>query len=245
MTEWSFLTNHARVLVCIAHDPGVRLPRHRHDAGHHRTQRLQHRHRPDHQRLRRQGQGRPTQPLPDPGSPAATRSHHPATHDRRGTRRPRRIRHPHPTPTSTRVIRRPVAPRRPPRPTRLRHHRGQAVHPVKVGDVTTGIPLVTRRWSLPRCCRIHVVRQPSVGKRSVSTPSPVASGDGRLAGQTVRRWRTRGCTVRTADGVEDRGVQGKARHASAATRTPPQNAVRRHARTSRPNTAAEQHARRT
>jgi hypothetical protein len=25
MTEWSFLTNHARVLVCIANDPGVRL----------------------------------------------------------------------------------------------------------------------------------------------------------------------------------------------------------------------------
>jgi hypothetical protein len=25
MTEWSFLTDHARVLVCIAHDPGVRL----------------------------------------------------------------------------------------------------------------------------------------------------------------------------------------------------------------------------
>ena len=25
MTEWGFLTNHARVLVCIAHDPGVRL----------------------------------------------------------------------------------------------------------------------------------------------------------------------------------------------------------------------------
>ena len=25
MTEWSFLTNRARVLVCIAHDPGVRL----------------------------------------------------------------------------------------------------------------------------------------------------------------------------------------------------------------------------
>ena len=25
MTGWSFLTNHARVLVCIAHDPGVRL----------------------------------------------------------------------------------------------------------------------------------------------------------------------------------------------------------------------------
>jgi DNA-binding MarR family transcriptional regulator len=25
VTEWSFLTNHARVLLCIAHDPGIRL----------------------------------------------------------------------------------------------------------------------------------------------------------------------------------------------------------------------------
>jgi DNA-binding IclR family transcriptional regulator len=25
MRDWSFLTNHAQVLVCIAHDPGVRL----------------------------------------------------------------------------------------------------------------------------------------------------------------------------------------------------------------------------
>jgi DNA-binding IclR family transcriptional regulator len=25
MAKWTFLTNHARVLVCIAHDPGVRL----------------------------------------------------------------------------------------------------------------------------------------------------------------------------------------------------------------------------
>jgi hypothetical protein len=25
MTSWSFLTNHARVLLCIARDPGVRL----------------------------------------------------------------------------------------------------------------------------------------------------------------------------------------------------------------------------
>jgi DNA-binding transcriptional ArsR family regulator len=25
MLKWSFLTNHARVLVCVAHDPGVRL----------------------------------------------------------------------------------------------------------------------------------------------------------------------------------------------------------------------------
>jgi DNA-binding IclR family transcriptional regulator len=25
MAKWNFLTNHARVLVCIAHDPGTRL----------------------------------------------------------------------------------------------------------------------------------------------------------------------------------------------------------------------------
>ena len=25
MASWAFLTNHARVLLCIAHDPGVRL----------------------------------------------------------------------------------------------------------------------------------------------------------------------------------------------------------------------------
>jgi predicted transcriptional regulator len=25
VTSWSFLTNHARVLLCIAHDPGIRL----------------------------------------------------------------------------------------------------------------------------------------------------------------------------------------------------------------------------
>ena len=25
VTNWSFLTNHARALMCIAHDPGVRL----------------------------------------------------------------------------------------------------------------------------------------------------------------------------------------------------------------------------
>lgn len=25
LTVWSFLTNHARVLVCVAHDPGIRL----------------------------------------------------------------------------------------------------------------------------------------------------------------------------------------------------------------------------
>ena len=95
-------------LVCSPTTPG-RPPRHRHDARHHRTQRLRHRHRPHRQRLCRQGQERLAQPLPDPGSPAAARSDHSATHHRRGIRRPRRIGHPHLRPTSTRVIRGPVA----------------------------------------------------------------------------------------------------------------------------------------
>jgi hypothetical protein len=25
VTKWSFLTNHGRILLCVAHDPGVRL----------------------------------------------------------------------------------------------------------------------------------------------------------------------------------------------------------------------------
>ena len=37
MTSWSFLASHARVLLCIARDPGVRLRRGR--PGHHRAQR--------------------------------------------------------------------------------------------------------------------------------------------------------------------------------------------------------------
>ena len=56
----------------------------------------------------------------------------------------------------------------------------KAVHAVKVGVVATGILLVTPLWSL-RCCGIHVSSRPSEGKRRVSTPSPVAPGDGRLA----------------------------------------------------------------
>ena len=45
MANWNFLTSHARVLMCIAHDPGARL-RHRRPPGHHRAQRLRHRRRP-------------------------------------------------------------------------------------------------------------------------------------------------------------------------------------------------------
>ena len=58
MADWSFLTSHARVLLCITHDPGTRL---RDIAvrtaitGH----RLQHRHRSHQARIRRQAQRRP------------------------------------------------------------------------------------------------------------------------------------------------------------------------------------------
>ena len=74
--------------------------RHRHDAGHHRAQRLQHRRRPHRRRLRGQGQGRPTQPLPNQTSSSSPRAHHRGTHDRRGARRPRRVQAFRTTPTS-------------------------------------------------------------------------------------------------------------------------------------------------
>ena len=47
MANRSFLTSHARVLMCIAHDPGARLRDIAASPGHHRRQRLRHRHRPD------------------------------------------------------------------------------------------------------------------------------------------------------------------------------------------------------
>ena len=73
MASWGFLTNHARVLLCIAHDPGARLrdiaaslgitERRAHgiitdlaEAGYMITQKR-----------------RPPQPQPDPGPPAGTR----------------------------------------------------------------------------------------------------------------------------------------------------------------------------
>jgi hypothetical protein len=68
------MTNHARVLLCIARDPGGAPARHRGQPGHHRTQRLRHRRRPGRGRLHRQTQRRPPQPLPDPGTPAAAPS---------------------------------------------------------------------------------------------------------------------------------------------------------------------------
>jgi hypothetical protein len=83
MESWDFLTSHARVLLCIARDPGVRL---RGQPGHHRAQRLRHRHRPDRSRLRGEAERRPPQPLPDPGTPPAARNHQPATRHRRSPR---------------------------------------------------------------------------------------------------------------------------------------------------------------
>ena len=84
MTEWSFLTNHARVLVCIAHDPGVRLRDIATTVG--ITERSAYAIVTD---LTAAGyvvkdkdtDGTP-QPLPDPNPPAATRNHRPRTNHR-------------------------------------------------------------------------------------------------------------------------------------------------------------------
>jgi hypothetical protein len=69
VANWTFLTNHARVLPCIAHDPGVRLRDIAASLG--ITERTAYgiRHRPGRGRLHRQAQRRPPQPLPDPGAP--------------------------------------------------------------------------------------------------------------------------------------------------------------------------------
>ena len=103
MAEWSFLTNHARVLVCIAHDPGVRLRDIATTLG--ITERSAYGIVTD---LTEGGyvvkeKGRPSQPLPDPGSSPATRSHQPGTDHRRGTGRPARHQHPQATHSKTQV----------------------------------------------------------------------------------------------------------------------------------------------
>jgi hypothetical protein len=42
VANWTCLTNHARVLLCIAHDRGCATARHRGQPGHHRAHRLRH-----------------------------------------------------------------------------------------------------------------------------------------------------------------------------------------------------------
>jgi hypothetical protein len=68
------------------------------------------------------------------------RSDHSATHHLRCTRRPRRIGHPHPRPTSTRVIRAPVAAL-----ARVLPHSGTTTHPTFVREATrlNARPIVT------------------------------------------------------------------------------------------------------
>jgi hypothetical protein len=75
VANWTCLTNHARVLLCIAYDPGVRLRDIAASLG--ITERTAYgiHHRPGRGRLHRQAQRRPPQPLPDPGAPAAARTH--------------------------------------------------------------------------------------------------------------------------------------------------------------------------
>jgi hypothetical protein len=88
VTSWSFLTSHARVLLRIARDPGSSV-RHRGQPGHHRPQRLRHRHRPGRGWLRGGAERRAPQPLPGPGPPPAARMRHPGTRHRRSPRPPR------------------------------------------------------------------------------------------------------------------------------------------------------------
>jgi DNA-binding IclR family transcriptional regulator len=82
MAEWSFLTNHARALVCIAHDPGVRLRDIAAALG--ITERTAFGIVADLNRggLRRQGQGRSSQSLPHPGAPPPARSRQSGANDR-------------------------------------------------------------------------------------------------------------------------------------------------------------------
>ncbi len=74
MTSWSFLTNHARVLLCIARDPGMRLRDLAASLG--ITERSAHGIVTD---LAEAGYG-----LSDPGRPAAARTHQPGARHRRG-----------------------------------------------------------------------------------------------------------------------------------------------------------------
>ena len=75
MANWGFLTNHARVLMCIAHDPGARLR----DiaAGLGITERSAYGIVTElaEAGVRGQAEGRPPQPLPDPGTPPAPGAH--------------------------------------------------------------------------------------------------------------------------------------------------------------------------
>ena len=87
--SWSFLTSHARVLLCIARDPGARLRDIAASLG--ITERSAYGIVTD---LTAVGyvakqKRRPPQPLPDPGTPPAARNHQPATRHRRSPRPPR------------------------------------------------------------------------------------------------------------------------------------------------------------
>ena len=95
MTSWTFLTYHARVLLCVAHDPGMRLR----DiaASLNITERSAFGIITDlvKGRLPGQGEERPPQPLPHPGTPPAARTGRAGTHRRRDPGPPDRHRHWH------------------------------------------------------------------------------------------------------------------------------------------------------
>ena len=88
--DWSFLTNHARALLFIAHDPDARLR----DlaAALDVTERTAYGIVADLTEggLRGEGEGRPPQPVPHPGPPPLRDCHRSGAHHRRGPRPPRR-----------------------------------------------------------------------------------------------------------------------------------------------------------
>ena len=91
MATWSFLTNHARALVCIAHDPGVRLRDIAATLG--ITERGAYSivtDLADGGYVVKEKDGRRNRYRIQPDRPLGE-VHHPGTHDRRGTRRPRRV----------------------------------------------------------------------------------------------------------------------------------------------------------
>src|SRR5260221_14647644 len=69
VANWTCLTNHAGVPLCIAHDPGVRLRDIAASLGITERTAYDIRHRPGRGRPDRQAEERPPQPLPDPGGP--------------------------------------------------------------------------------------------------------------------------------------------------------------------------------
>jgi hypothetical protein len=90
MASWSFLTNHARTLLCIARDPGIRFRDIAVEVGITERRAQWHRGRSRRSRIPGQTEDRAAQPLPDRRPFPTPRLRHPRTDDRPDARRARR-----------------------------------------------------------------------------------------------------------------------------------------------------------